>query len=175
MPRGHRSHRPRPATRRRPARPEDRRGGHHAHVPALGARGRRGGAPPARAGARRPRPGVGLSGNPDPPGSENWYAPDLAPADLAEKTEGALVPDRTLLIVEVTSPSNADTDRAVERRRHGQTGAPLRLLVDRQDRACTLSSEPGRLGCAVPDGPHPFGAPVRLPEPFDVVRETDRL
>lgn len=42
------------------------------------------------------------SGNLDLPGSANFYIPDLAvvPAELA-KTEGALLPDQTLLVVEV--------------------------------------------------------------------------
>src|SRR5437879_4751197 len=51
------------------------------------------------------------SGNLDLPRSQNWYVPDLAvvPADLA-KGAGALLPDQTFLIVEVTSKSNAETD-----------------------------------------------------------------
>lgn len=117
------------------------------------------------------------SGNLDLPGSENWYIPDLAvvPADLAAKTEGALLPDQTLLIVEVSSPSDAETDRVVKRRRYGQYGAPLYLLVDRQNRSCTLYSEPTRLGYAEVNGPHPFGTPVHLPAPFDLDLDTARL
>ncbi|SDT25218.1 Putative restriction endonuclease [Streptomyces sp. TLI_053] len=120
---------------------------------------------------------VAGSGDLDLPGSENRFVPDLAvvPADLAAKTEGALLPDRTLLVVEVTSPSNGETDRTVKRRRYGQYGAPLYLLVDRQHRACTLFSGPTRLGYAVEDGPHPFGTPVRLPEPFDLDLDTSGL
>lgn len=120
---------------------------------------------------------VSGSGDLDLPGSENWYVPDLAvvPADLAAKAEGALLPDQTLLIVEISSPSHADTDRVVKRRRYGQYGAPLYLLVDRQNRACTLYSEPTRLGYAAESGPHPFGAPVHLPAPFDLDLDTTRL
>ncbi|MER8186949.1 Uma2 family endonuclease [Kitasatospora sp. NPDC094015] len=120
---------------------------------------------------------VSGSGNLDLPDSENWYVPDLAvvPADLAMKTEGALIPDQTLLIVEVSSPSNAETDRVVKRRRYGQYGAPLYLLVDRQNRECTVFSEPTRLGYAAADGPHPFGTPVRLPAPFDLELDTAGL
>ncbi|KQV14562.1 MULTISPECIES: Uma2 family endonuclease [unclassified Kitasatospora] len=116
---------------------------------------------------------VAGSGNLDLPGSENWYIPDLAvvPVELA-KTEGALLPDQTLLVVEVTSPSNGETDRTVKRRRYGQYGAPVYLLVDRQLRECTLFTEPGRLGYESVDGPHPFGTPVRLPAPFDVEIDT---
>ncbi|MGK4579277.1 Uma2 family endonuclease [Kitasatospora sp. HPMI-4] len=113
------------------------------------------------------------SGNLDLPGSENWYIPDLAvvPAELA-RTEGALLPDRTVLVVEVTSPSDSDTDRTVKRRRYAQYGAPLYLLVDRQESSCTLFSQPARLGYTRVEGPHPFGVPVRLPEPFDLVLDT---
>jgi len=120
---------------------------------------------------------VSGSGNLDLPGSENWYIPDLAvvPAGLAAQTEGALLPDQALLVVEVSSPSNAETDRVVKRRRYGQYGAPLYLLVDRQTKACTLFSEPTRLGYAAEDGPHPFGTPIRLPAPFDLTLDTSSL
>lgn len=112
------------------------------------------------------------SGNLDLPGSGNWYVPDLAvvPEDLAEAD--ALVPHQTLLVVEVTSESNGDTDRIVKRRRYAEYGAPLYLLVDRQERSCTLYAEPGELGYRVVDGPHPFGTPLRLPEPFGLELDT---
>lgn len=113
------------------------------------------------------------SGDLDLPGSANWYVPDLAvvPGDLA-KDAGALLPDQTLLIVEVTSDSDGDTDRIVKRRRYAEYGAPLYLVVDRQAQACTLCSEPGRLGYTRTDGPLPFGTPVHLPEPFELKLDT---
>ncbi|MFI1971506.1 hypothetical protein BLA24_31360 [Streptomyces cinnamoneus] len=113
------------------------------------------------------------SGDLDLPGTPNWFIPDLAvvPASLA-KDAGALVPDQTLLIVEVTSGSNGDTDRIVKRRRYAEYGAPLYLLVDREQRSCTLFSEPGELGYTKSDGPRPFGAPVRLPDPFELELDT---
>ncbi len=113
------------------------------------------------------------SGNLDLPGSSNWFVPDLAivPAHLAE-TAGALLPSQTLLIVEVTSDSNADTDRIVKRKRYGEYGAPLYLLVDRQEGSCSLFSQPGELGFTRVDGPHSLGTPIRLPEPFDVELDT---
>jgi Uma2 family endonuclease len=112
------------------------------------------------------------SGNLDLPGSGNWYVPDLAvvPEELAEAD--ALVPHQTLLVVEVTSESNGDTDRIVKRRRYAEYGAPLYLLVDRQERSCTLYPEPGELGYRAVDGPHPFGTPLRLPEPFGLELDT---
>ncbi|MGW7107937.1 Uma2 family endonuclease [Streptomyces xanthophaeus] len=116
------------------------------------------------------------SGNLDLPGSANWYVPDLAvaPKDLA-KGGGSLVPDQTLLIVEITSESNAETDRVVKRKRYAEYGAPLYLLVDRLDKTVTLYSGPGRLGYTEVDGPHAFGTPVRLPEPFGVELDTSGL
>ncbi|ATL86097.1 hypothetical protein SMALA_5869 [Streptomyces malaysiensis subsp. malaysiensis] len=108
----------------------------------------------------------------DLPGTSNWYLPDVAvvPEELAEAA--ALVPDQTLLVVEVTSESNGDTDRIVKRRRYAEYGAPLYLLVDRQQRTCTLYSAPGNLGYTKVDGPHPFGTPLPLPEPFDLELDT---
>jgi Uma2 family endonuclease len=116
------------------------------------------------------------SGNLDLPGSANWFVPDLAvvPRSLA-RGAGALVPSQTLLVVEVTSDSNADADRIVKRRRYGEYGAPLYLLVDRQERSCTLFSEPGELGYTRRDGPHGFGMPLRLPEPFGIELDTSDL
>lgn len=86
-----------------------------------------------------------------------------------------VTPDLTLLAVEVTSKSNADTDRVTKRKRYAEYGAPLYLLVDRQNRELTLFSEPGGLGYTKADGPHPFGTPVTLPEPFGIVLDTTRL
>ncbi|MDT0322521.1 Uma2 family endonuclease [Streptomyces millisiae] len=116
------------------------------------------------------------SGNLDLPGSPNWYVPDLAvvPRDLA-KGAGALLPSQTLLIIEVTSDSNAETDRVVKRRRYAEYGAPLYLLVDRQERACTLFSQPGELGYTHAHGPLPFGVPMPLPAPFDLELDTTQM
>ncbi|GAA0467904.1 Uma2 family endonuclease [Streptomyces sp. NPDC046215] len=119
---------------------------------------------------------VSGSGNLDLPGSSNWYIPDVAvvPKALA-KDALALLPDQTLLIIEVTPESNGDTDRITKRRRYAEYGAPLYLLVDRQEETCTLYSHPGRLGYTQVNGPHPFGTPVRLPEPFGLELDTSEL
>ncbi|MBT2524292.1 Uma2 family endonuclease [Streptomyces sp. ISL-99] len=116
------------------------------------------------------------SGNLDLPGSPNWYVPDLAvvPKDLAKRAN-ALLPDQTLLIVEVTSESNAETDRVVKRKRYAEYGAPLYLLVDRVEKSITLFSEPGPLGYTGAEGPHPFGTPLHLPAPFDLDLDTSDL
>ncbi|MFB8171394.1 Uma2 family endonuclease [Kitasatospora purpeofusca] len=89
---------------------------------------------------------VSGAGSLDLPGSENRFIPDLA-----------VVP--------------ADLAAKTE----GQYGAPIHLLVDRRHRACTVFSEPTRLGYAVEDGPHAFGVPVRLPAPFELDLDTSRL
>ncbi|MER7958610.1 Uma2 family endonuclease [Streptomyces sp. NPDC096030] len=116
------------------------------------------------------------SGNLDLPGSSNWYVPDLAVVPrAAARGAGALLPDQTLLVVEVTSESNAETDRIVKRRRYAEYGAPLYLLIDRQERSVTLFSEPGRLGYTRADGPHPYGAVVHLPAPFVLDLDTGVL
>ncbi|MFE2165230.1 Uma2 family endonuclease [Streptomyces sp. NPDC059447] len=116
------------------------------------------------------------SGNLDLPKSSNWYVPDIAvvPKELA-KGGGALLPDQTLLIVEVTSESNAETDRVVKRKRYAEYGAPLYLLIDRVEETVTLFSGPGRLGYTRTEGPHPFGAALRLPEPFGIELDTSEL
>lgn len=77
--------------------------------------------------------------------------------------------------MEVTSESNAETDRVVKRRRHAEYGAPLYLLVDRVDRSVTLFSEPQKLGYTHVEVPYPFGAVVRLPQPFDLDIDTGSL
>ncbi|MEU2252886.1 Uma2 family endonuclease [Nocardia xishanensis] len=113
------------------------------------------------------------SGNLDLPGSVNWYMPVLAviPTALAEGA-GALLPKQTLLVVEVTSDSNADTDRIIKRKRYAQYGAPLYLLVDRQRKECTLFSDPHDLGYGEVHGPYSFGTAVALPAPFDLSLDT---
>ncbi|WP_234320458.1 Uma2 family endonuclease [Streptomyces sp. SBT349] len=116
------------------------------------------------------------SGSLDLPGSGNWFVPGFAvvPRDLA-RASGALVPDQTLLIVQVTSASSADTDRVVKRRRYAEYRAPLYLVVDRGERTCTLFSRPGELGYSRVDGPLRFGEVVPLPEPFGLDLETKEL
>ncbi|MFH8788986.1 Uma2 family endonuclease [Streptomyces roseoverticillatus] len=107
------------------------------------------------------------AGNIDLPGTSNWYIPDMAVVPEHLEEADVVVPDQTLLVVEVTSDSNGDTDRIVKRRRYAEFGAPLYLLVDRQERTCTLFSSPGELGYMKSDSCR-FGESLRLPEPFDL-------
>lgn len=113
------------------------------------------------------------AGDLDLPGSPNRYIPDLAavPSDLVDRHE-TLLPSHSLLVVEAGSDSDAGTDRIVEPARYAEYGAPLDLLVDRREKACTLFSGPGEPGYTRADGPHPFGAPVQLPEPFGLSLDT---
>ncbi|MGA4540310.1 Uma2 family endonuclease [Uniformispora flossi] len=122
------------------------------------------------------------SGNVDLPGTCNWYVPDLvvAPARFFDEDAVCLVPAQTLLVVEVTSPMTADTDRAAKRARYGEYGAPLFLLVDREDRVCTLLWGPTNQGYssvegASVEGAYPFGTPVPLPDPFALDLDTSRF
>ncbi|GAA1980404.1 Uma2 family endonuclease [Kitasatospora viridis] len=117
------------------------------------------------------------SGDIDLPGSSNWFIPDIAvvPFELTENDAGSLVPSQTLLVVEVTSESNGDTDRLVKRRRYAEYGAPLYLLVDRRERTTMLFAEPGPLGYTRVSGPYPFGTPIELPEPFGLVLSTEKF
>ncbi|MFJ5922974.1 Uma2 family endonuclease [Kitasatospora sp. NPDC092948] len=116
------------------------------------------------------------AGDLDLPGSSNWFIPDVAvvPAALA-KDGDALLPEQTLLVVEVTSEASGDIDRVVKPRRYAEYGAPLYLLIDRRGGTCTLFSQPGPLGYARSVGPLPFGEPVELPEPFGVRVDTSEF
>ncbi|MGI5531009.1 Uma2 family endonuclease [Streptomyces syringium] len=116
------------------------------------------------------------SGDLDLPGSSNWYVPDLAVAPRAlAKGATVLLPEQTLLIVEITSDPDGDAVRVAKRRRYAEYGAPFYLLVDRQEKSCTLFSEPGELGYATSDGPHTFGILVHLPAPFNLDLDTSEL
>jgi Uma2 family endonuclease len=82
--------------------------------------------------------------------------------------------DRALLVVEITSFSNAETDRKTKRWGYAHAGVPLYLLIDRFDEdgpAVTLFSDPV-------DGHYqhvvriPFGEKISLPEPFGIDLDT---
>ncbi|MEV4501973.1 Uma2 family endonuclease [Streptomyces klenkii] len=114
------------------------------------------------------------AGNVDLPGTSNWYIPDMAVVPEHLQEADVVVPGQTLLVVEVTSDSGGDTDRIVKRRRYAEFGAPLYLLVDRQERTCTLFSGPGELGYMKSDGCR-FGESLHLPQPFDLELDTSEF
>ncbi|NYH79084.1 Uma2 family endonuclease [Actinopolyspora biskrensis] len=89
-------------------------------------------------------------------------SPDPVPAALA------------LLVVEITSPSNPDTDRTTKLAAYARAEVPLYLLVDRHapdEPAVSLYSEPS-------DGHYrrlvrvPFGESLTVPEPFGLELDT---
>jgi Uma2 family endonuclease len=78
--------------------------------------------------------------------------------------------DRALLVAEITSFSDAETDRKMKRWSYAHAGVPLYLLIDRFDEdgpAVRLFSDPV-------DGHYqhmvriPFGEKISLPEPFGI-------
>jgi Uma2 family endonuclease len=98
------------------------------------------------------------------PTAELRRLPDLEPVSA----------DRALLVAEITSFSNAETDRKTKRRGYAHAGVPLYLLIDRFDEdgpAVTLFSDPV-------DGHYqhlvriPFGEKISLPEPFAIDLDT---
>ncbi|BFV57190.1 Uma2 family endonuclease [Kitasatospora sp. CMC57] len=84
-----------------------------------------------------------------------------------------MVPDRVLLVVEITS-SRPVKDREAKRRGYAAAGIPLYLLVDRGENKVVLLSEP-RHGDYTTTVSVPTGDPLPLPEPFGFELSTDRL
>lgn len=109
------------------------------------------------------------------------YIPDLViyPAESlpADAKELVIPVERALLVVEITSPSNANNDRERKLRGYAHGFAPLYLLVDAH----------------ASDGPHvalyskpengiyqsmtrvPYGEVITLPEPFDLKIDTGQF
>lgn len=112
------------------------------------------------------------------PALNGLYSPDLivspVPNPVADEAGRVLRADKMLLVAEVTSPSNAKDDRGPKLDGYARVGMPLYLLVDRQNKAVQLYSYPDR-GQYLAEIRVPFGQPITLPAPFDVVVETDRF
>ncbi|HWC84220.1 MAG TPA: Uma2 family endonuclease [Pseudonocardiaceae bacterium] len=112
------------------------------------------------------------------PGLAKLYIPDLVVVqdpDSIEAIDNSAIPaDCVLLVAEVTSKSNADSDRTDKVAGYAAGPVPFYLLIDRFDEAgpaVTLYSEP--------EGGHyqhsvrgKFGEPVELPEPLGLTLET---
>ncbi|MFJ3763700.1 Uma2 family endonuclease [Streptomyces sp. NPDC090082] len=107
------------------------------------------------------------------------FIPDLLVAPLAAVDGPAhLVPAAVgELVVEVTSPSNAGTDRITKAAGYAEAGVPLYLLIDQfapGGPTVTLYGEPKgdvyRVLSAAP-----FGEPIHLPAPFDLTLDTAEL
>lgn len=93
---------------------------------------------------------------------------------LPEDDPDPIPMERALLAVEITSKSNADTDRKTKLWGYAHAEVPLYLLVDRfaaGEPTVSLYSEPA-------DGRYrhllsvPFGEKITLPEPFELTLDT---
>lgn len=95
------------------------------------------------------------------------YIPDLLvlPDAILNEPEWLFPGSAALLVVEVTSPHNARTDRVKKLRGYARSHVPAYLLVDREPRTTTLFTEPEN-GAYRRDVKVPFGEKLPLPEPF---------
>jgi Uma2 family endonuclease len=109
------------------------------------------------------------------------FIPDLVVvprAELRQLPDNQPVPaERALLVVEITSESNADVDRTTKRWGYAHAPVPLYLLIDRFDEdgpSVHVFSEPEnghyRQSISVP-----FGKPVVLPEPIGLTLDTSEF
>ena len=100
----------------------------------------------------------------------------VAPSDALRGDGYWIQSEELLLVVEITSKSNADHDRKWKRRGYAEGQVPLYLLVDRWSRpaALTLFSEPvdGEFQQSIVV---PFGEALALPAPFDVEIDSSRF
>lgn len=130
--------------------------------------------------------GVGL----DLVGIKDGYIPDLKVMDRQIYQEARragirfLVPDQVELVMEVTSPSNADVDRRPAKHReqatkwngYAKAEIPYYLLIDRSPkagRAILYSIPDGDTGAYLHEESWEFGEVIRLPEPFGIEIATD--
>jgi Uma2 family endonuclease len=108
--------------------------------------------------------------------SRQRYIPDVVvlPRDMLDSSEWLFPAEAALLVVEITSPDNADIDRVKKLRGYASSSVPCYLLIDREDRTVSLFSDPeGRIyrhHLQVP-----FGEAVTLPAPFTGTLDTAPL
>ncbi|HEV2783718.1 MAG TPA: Uma2 family endonuclease [Actinophytocola sp.] len=105
------------------------------------------------------------------------FIPDLTvgPEGAFADKEPWMSTEGVLLVVEVTS-AHPVRDRTDKRKGYAAAGIPLYLLVDRQQRAVVLHSDPDTEACdylIVHNAS--FGKDVPLPEPFNFDLETSSL
>jgi Uma2 family endonuclease len=118
-------------------------------------------------------------------GIRDGYIPDLKVMDRQIYQEARragvrfLVPDQVELVMEVTSPSNADVDRQSAMHRaqptkwsgYAKAEIPYYLLIDRSPKAgrAILYSIPDEgTGAYLHEESWSFGRAIRLPEPFGI-------
>lgn len=105
------------------------------------------------------------------------FMPDLVvvPGGSLPGEDAMPIPaEKTLLIVEITSKSNADNDRTKKLWAYAHGGVPLYLLIDRfasDGPTVFLYSGPGDGRYRYQEGV-PFSEPVDLPEPFNLTLNT---
>ncbi|MFG2750693.1 Uma2 family endonuclease [Streptomyces xanthophaeus] len=114
---------------------------------------------------------------------DKLYVPDLvlAPRDVVEGV-AADVSDpvdaaEALLVVEITSQSNAEDDRKKKLWAYAHAPVPVYLLIDRFDEhgpTATLFSEPEN-GAYRHTERVAFGGVLKLPEPFPLVLDTEQF
>lgn len=107
------------------------------------------------------------------------YIPDLMIYPRSKiPNSGLHVPaEHALLVVEITSPSNADHDRKRKLWGYAHGPVPLYLFVDRHAKDgphVTLYSKPEQ-GAYQHMVRAPFGDTITLPEPFDLKIDTARF
>lgn len=111
------------------------------------------------------------------PDLERLRIPDLLViprAAFPNESNQPLPADEVLLAVEITSPHNANDDRAIKKAEYARAGVALYLLVDRYNPrgpSVTLLSDP-RDGDYRDSHRVAFGEPIELPEPFDLKLDT---
>jgi Uma2 family endonuclease len=81
-----------------------------------------------------------------------------------------------LLVAEVVSPSSQRRDRVAKPRAYAQGGVPLYLLIDQlaDPASVTLFSGPAESSYRISERAG-AGRALRLPEPFGVALDTQRL
>ncbi|MER5754838.1 Uma2 family endonuclease [Streptomyces sp. NPDC002088] len=114
------------------------------------------------------------------PSRDGLYIPDIAvaPKEVLRADAGNYIPAAAAeLIVEITSKSNASSDRIKKAAGYAQAGVPLYLLIDSWapgGPTITLYGEPqGAVYRVLRAGK--FGATISLPEPFDLELDTSEF
>lgn len=108
------------------------------------------------------------------------FMPDVAvlPEAAVPSSGGTdALAELALLVVEITSMSNADTDRTTKLSAYAHAPVPVYLLVDRFDAAgptVTVYSEP-KAGHYERAQRVPFGKPVEIPDPIGLTIPTDEF
>ena len=104
------------------------------------------------------------------------YIPDLLvyPSEKMPPDGNTAPAEHALLVIEITSPSNADHDRKRKLWGHAHGPVPIYLLVDRLDADgphVTLYAKPEN-GVYQSSMRVPYGEAIMLPEPFELKIDT---